>query len=325
MKRFRLDVHASERDLHDKIAGDVRRGLTSTPKFLLPKYFYDERGSQLFEQITELPEYYLTRTERSLLSAKASELIDLVRPYEMVELGSGSSSKTRLLLDAASHNGSLVRYIPFDVSPAIVESAAGALLEEYPSLEVHGVIGDFERHLPQVPTARGRRLVLFLGSTIGNLDPEERGRLLVDIGKLLGPGDRLLLGVDLVKDVATLEAAYNDAAGVSAEFNRNVLHVINGALHADFNPGEFQHRAHYNHDKARMEMHLAPRSPQSVFIKDLDLRVVINPDETIHTENSHKFTRDTAEELLEEAGMCLAYWCTDADNMYGLALAAAAS
>ena len=157
------------------------------------------------------------------------------------------------------------------------------------------------------------------------MTPTSAGACSWTSGKLFGPGDRLLLGVDLVEDVTTLEAAYNDAAGVSAEFNRNVLHVINGALHADFNPGEFQHRAHYNHDKARMEMHLAPKSPQSVFIKDLDLRVVINPDETIHTENSHKFTRDAAEELLEEAGMCLAYWCTDADNLFGLALAAAPS
>lgn len=323
MDRFRLDVHASEQDLVGNIAEDVRKGLTSAQKYLLPKYFYDELGSQLFERITEQPEYYPTRTERSLLSSSARELMERVHPREMVELGSGSSYKTRVLLDAASQNGGLPRYVPFDVSPSIVESSADALLSEYPALDIHGVVGDFERHLPEVPPAGGRRLVLFLGSTIGNLRLDERRSLLQEIKLLLDTGDRLLLGVDLVKDVATLEAAYNDEAGVTAEFNLNVLKVINKALGADFRIEEFRHSAHYNHDEARIEMHLIPASHQTVTIKDLDLTIEFTPEETIHTENSHKFTRETTGSLLEEAGLCLDHWYTDPDNMFGLALAAA--
>lgn len=321
MARFQVDVHLGEHGILDSIAEDVRRGLSAPQKYLLPKFFYDIQGSLLFEQITELPEYYPTRTEISILSAIAEELMERVAPQELVELGSGSSTKTRMLLDARHGAKALARYIPFDVSQSIVRSAGAELQQLYPDMEFHGVIGDFERHLELVPPAVGKRLVLFLGSTIGNLEPSGRLALLGEIRKLLSPGDCLLLGMDLVKDVAVLEAAYNDAAGVTAAFNLNILNVVNNALNADFNVASFRHRAHYNRQQARIEMHLYAESPQTVHIGDLGMTVEIAKDESIWTESSHKFTRATATAMLQDAGMRLDAWYTDLQSYFGLALA----
>ena len=320
-ERLRIDVHLNDQDVAQVMAEDVRRGLTSNPKYLLPKYFYDDAGSDLFERITALPEYYLTRTEAALLTSIAQELMDHVDPQELVELGSGSSTKTRLLLEAWKSGQGPRRYVPFDVSSGIVEATAASLQADYPWLHIHGVIGDFERHLDRIPTAIGRRLVLFLGSTLGNLDPPARLDFLVQVGRLLGSGDRLLLGVDLVKDVSVLEAAYNDAAGVTAEFNRNILRVINRGLEADFLPEAFQHRALYNRDADRIEMHLVPESDQTVHVKKLDLTVTVGPGETLSTESSYKFTRESTAAVLQEAGMALENWYTDPQSMFGLALA----
>lgn len=320
MPEFPIDVHLGEYGLLDSIADDVRRGLSAQQKFLLPKFFYDEAGSLLFEQITELPEYYPTRTELSILTNIASDLMQRIVPRELVELGSGSSTKTRVLLDARYSMGTSARYIPFDVSKTIVENACEDLHGRYPDIALHGVIGDFERHLGLIPPAVGRRLVLFMGSTIGNLELPERLELLDGIRKLLSPGDFLLLGMDIVKDSAVLEAAYNDAAGVTAAFNLNILNVINNALQADFNVEEFRHHAHYNHELDRIEMHLYARSAQSVHITGLDMTVEIAKGESIWTESSHKFTQETAMSMIEEAGMCLDTWYTDSLHYYGLAL-----
>ncbi len=324
MERLAVDVHLNEQGVLDSIADDVRRGLTARPKYLPPKYFYDERGSDLFERITELPEYYPTRTERALLDSRAGPLMAELRPQELVELGSGSSSKTRTLLDAGNGAHPPARYVPFDVSESMVRSTAAALLADYPALHIHGVIGDFERHLGELPEPLGDRLVLFLGSTIGNLTGPERHRFLAQVRRLLGHGGRLLMGVDLVKDVAVLEAAYNDSAGVTAEFNRNILRVVNKGLHANFHPEAFRHHAFYNREAARIEMHLVPESPQTVRLRDLELTIHVGPDESIWTESSHKFTRESTGAMLESAALRLERWYTDPEELFGLVLAAPA-
>ncbi len=324
MQRLQIDVHLNANDTLHTMAEDVRRGLTACPKYLLAKYFYDDAGSDLFERITELPEYYPTRAERGLLHGIAQELLAAVRPEELVELGSGSSSKTRVLLNSLNGAHGLARYLPFDVSEGIVRSTAASLKRDYPFLRVHGVIGDFERHLGLVPAPIGRRLVLFLGSTIGNLNPPDRHRFLSQVRHLMEREDRLLLGVDLVKDVDVLEAAYNDFAGVTAEFNRNILRVVNRGLHADFDPEAFRHLALYNQEEARIEMHLTPDSAQTVRVADLDLTIEVRPGEMLWTESSHKFTRESTAAMLETAGMALERWYTDDQRLFGLALAARA-
>ena len=231
-----MKVVIERHDVRDTLADDVRDGLTRSLKELPPKYFYDERGSLLFDQITSLPEYYPTRCERSILNRHAPAIVERTGAEELVELGSGTASKTRALLYAMAGAGSLRRYVPFDVDESVVRACALELVELYPGLRVHGVVGDFSRDLEQVPDGR-RRLFAFLGGTIGNLYPVERARFLARIRNLMGPEDRLVIGTDLVKDRAILEAAYNDGAGVTAEFNRNVLRVINAGLEADFEPG----------------------------------------------------------------------------------------
>ena len=320
MERLTVDVHMTPQQIQEALTEDVRRGLTADQKYLLPKYFYDTHGSDLFERITELPEYYPTRAETELLASIAGGFMAQIQPQELVELGSGSSSKTRLLLDAGA--GGLRRYIPLDVSADMVRATAEGLLQDYSSLSVHGVIGDFERHLRHLPPAIGRRLVLFLGSTLGNLDGAARLDLLRQIRRLLDPGDRLLLGVDLVKEVSVLEAAYNDSQGVTAAFNRNILLVVNRALYADFQPESFRHHAFYNREAARIEMHLVPDALQAIRIEGLGLTVTVRPQESIWTESSYKFTRQSVEAMLGEAGLPLERWYTDPDARFGLALAA---
>jgi L-histidine N-alpha-methyltransferase len=306
------------------MAADVAEGLQNTPMRLRPKYLYDERGSDLFEQITDLTEYYPMRAEGELLNTIAADVIGEVRPEEILELGSGSSTKTRALLDAGVANGCLKRYLPFDVSESILRLAADELQQRYPGLELHGIVGDFECDLDKLPRPQGKRLVLFLGSTIGNLHAGERLEELSKIRDVLGDDGSLLLGTDLVKEVATIEAAYNDAAGVTAEFNRNMLNVINAGLEGDFAPDEFEHYAYFNRDDSRIEMHLRPRSPQVAHLRKLNLTIEISPEETIWTESSYKFTRESVAAMLADAGLKLDRWYAAPGDLFGLSLSSRA-
>jgi L-histidine N-alpha-methyltransferase len=318
---IRIDNYLNNHDFFSNMAEDVRRGLTATPKRLQPKYLYDERGSDLFEQITELPEYYPMREEGSLLNLISPGLIASMAPGEIVELGSGSSTKTRALLDAGRANGCLKRYVAFDVSESIVRLAITELLQRYEGLDVYGIVGDFHRHLDKIPAHTGRRLVLFLGGTLGNLYREERIELLGQIGALLAPDDRLLVGFDLVKDIPLIEAAYNDAQGVTADFNRNMLNVINNGLDGDFDPEAFEHYAYFNTEESRIEMHLRPKSKQVAHLKKLGLTVEIEPPETLWTESSHKFTPESVREMLTASGLSLREWYAAPKDMFALALA----
>ena len=304
------------------LANDVLDGLTKPFKELAPKHFYDARGSQLFERICELPEYYPTRTELAILRERAAEIVRGTGAGELVELGAGASDKARILLDAMQDAGTLRRYVPLDVSQPVVEDAARALSEDYAGLDVHGVVGDFERHLEHVPPPDGApRLVALLGGTIGNFPPGTRRGVLGKIAGLLGPADRLLLGTDLVKDPHVIEAAYNDAAGVTAEFNRNLLHVVNSELDADFQPESFDHVAFYDRRNEWVEMRLRATRSCSVLIGDLDLRVEFAAGEELRTEISAKFTPARLAADLEAAGLELDGWFTDGDELFGLSLA----
>jgi L-histidine N-alpha-methyltransferase len=304
------------------LANDVLDGLTRPFKELPPKHFYDSRGSELFDRICDLPEYYPTRTERQILDSRANQIIADTGAGELVELGSGAADKARLLLDAMAAAGTLRRYVPFDVSERVVEDAARSLVQEYDGLRVHGVIGDFERHLERVPAPESApRLVALLGGTIGNFPPGTRRGLLRKIGALLGPHDRLLLGTDLVKDPGELEAAYDDSEGLTAEFNRNVLHVINRELGADFSPEQFDHIAFFDRRHEWIEMRLRARRPCSVLIADLGMRVEFACGEELRTEISAKFTRARLEADFAAAGLSLERWYTDADERFALSLA----
>ncbi|HEY5166149.1 MAG TPA: L-histidine N(alpha)-methyltransferase [Acidimicrobiia bacterium] len=314
-----VDVHLSDATIADALAADVHAGLTRSPKELPPKWFYDDRGSQLFDEITRLSEYYPTRAERSILTARAAEIADVTGADTLVELGSGTSEKTQLLLGALAEAGTLRRFVPFDVSEATLRTAAQAVSEEY-GVTVHAVVGDFERHLGALPEG-GVRLVAFLGSTIGNLAPAPRAAFLADVAGRLRPGDTLLLGTDLVKAVDRLEAAYNDAAGVTAEFNRNVLRVINRALGADFVPERFDHVARWVPAASWVEMRLRARGAQRVRVADLDLAVGFADGEELRTEISAKFTPDQVERELARAGFALQRWWTDSAGDFGVSLA----
>lgn len=325
MGTFRLDVHEDEHTRRKAMAADVRDGLTDRPKWLLPKYFYDAEGSRLFDEITRLPEYYLTRIEAGVLERIAPSLMGDLSPRDIVEIGAGSPVKVLRLLAARDGHRPALRYTPVDVDAGTVRASARRLIGEHPEVDVHGLIGDFERHLVHVPPPLGRRLVLFFGSTIGNLDPPERRTLLAQIRQLLQPGDRLLLGVDLVKAVDVLEAAYDDAAGVTAAFNRNVLRVVNRGLDADFDPDRFRHCAPYNAAESRIEMHLVAATPQRVRVRALDLTVRIERDESIWTESCYKFTRDSVDGMLGAAALRIERWHTDEHERFALVVAAPAA
>ncbi|MET8704117.1 L-histidine N(alpha)-methyltransferase [Kitasatospora sp. NPDC004723] len=299
---------------------DVRTGLTAEPKTLPPKWFYDARGSELFEEITRLPEYYPTRAERAILTARAGEIAAATRARTLVELGSGSSEKTRLLLDALRDLGTLEAYVPVDVSESALTAAGEALATEYPDLAVHGVLADFTARLG-LPPVGGPRLVAFLGGTLGNLLPPERAVFLRGLRAALDPGDFLLLGTDLVKDPAVLVAAYDDAAGVTAEFNRNVLAVLNRELGADFEPEAFAHVARWDAEQEWIEMRLRSLVSQTVKIPALDLPVHFAEGEEVRTEVSAKFRRERVAEELSAAGLELAAWWTDEPGRFGLSLA----
>jgi len=301
------------------LQADVAEGLTRSPKELPPKWFYDDVGSQLFDQITRLPEYYPTRCERSILAERAEEVARLSGADTLVELGSGTSEKTHLLLDALAGAGRLRRIVAFDVSEPTLRSAAATLAEEYPEVEVRAVVGDFEHHLATIPSG-GRRLIAFLGGTIGNLAPKSRALFLSEVAMLMAPGDSLLLGTDLVKDVGRLEAAYDDVAGVTAEFNRNVLHVVNRELGADFVPERFDHVARYDPDEEWIEMWLRSAATQEVTVADLGLTVGFGAGEAMRTEISAKFRRAGVEAELGDADLALSRWWTDADGDFAVSL-----
>jgi L-histidine Nalpha-methyltransferase len=309
---------------HRTLADDVLDGLTRPFKELPPKHFYDAHGARLFDQICELPEYYPTRSERSILEARAAEIVERTGAAELVELGSGTAAKTRLLLRAMDDAGTLDRYVPIDVTESMVRESAAALVEEFDGLRVHGIVGDFERHLDRVPPpvdARPR-IVAFLGGTIGNFTPGSRRRFLRSLSSLLsGPDDHLLIGTDLVKDPAILEAAYDDSAGVTAAFNRNVLTVLNRELDADFAVDAYDHVAFFDRDREWIEMRLRAQRPQRVTIGALDLRLTFAAGEELRTEISAKFTPERISGDLAAAGMELVESLTDEDGLFALSLA----
>jgi L-histidine N-alpha-methyltransferase len=320
--------------LADSLRADALAGLTATPKWLPPKWFYDAAGSELFEKITALPEYYPTRAEREILQARAPQIAAASGATTLVELGSGSSEKTRLLIDALREAGTLRRYVPVDVSEQALLAAASALFSDYPGLEVSGVVSDFEEYLgpeagdggPAGGGADGRagdgpRLIAFLGSTIGNLLPDQRASFLARIRSGLADGDALLLGTDLVKDPSVLVAAYDDDAGVTAAFNKNVLSVLNHELGADFDPDSFEHVAVWDADREWIEMRLRATTRQTVRLPVIDLTVDFAAGEEMRTEVSAKFRRDGVARELAVAGFTLDHWWTDREGRFGLSLA----
>lgn len=316
---IRIDSHLD--GTHERsLAEDVLDGLTRPFKELPPKHFYDARGAELFDQICDLPEYYPTRAERAILEQYAEELAELTGAVELVELGSGTAAKTRVLLDALHAAGTLERYVPVDVTESMVRECAHELTSEYPGLRVHGVIGDFERHLDRIPPADGPRIVAFLGGTIGNFPPGSRRRVLRQIAHLLGPGDHLLMGTDLVKDPRVLEAAYDDSQGVTAAFNRNVLHVLNRELQADFDPEDFDHVALFDTHNEWIEMRLRARREHTTIVRDLDLPVHFHAGEELRTEISAKFTPERLDGDLAAAGLELVRWLTDPEELFALTL-----
>ena len=309
-----IEIHLSGDDLRRAMERDVRTGLTSVPKQLPPVYFYDDRGSRLFDEITRLPEYYPTRSERSILDAHAKDIVMGSDADVLVELGAGTCDKSRMLLDAMQSNGRLRRFVPLDVSDTILWEAATALSQEYPGLAVTAVVGDFHHHLDRLP-ADGRRLFAFLGGTIGNLDPAQRRGFYAELTRAMTSEDRLLLGTDLVKDRSRLISAYDDAAGVTAEFNRNVLLVLNRELGADFDPTSFQHVVRWNEDDRRIEMWLRSTGSQRIRIADLDLDLDFRDGEEMMTEISTKFSPDALEAELEQNGLTVeSMWPSSGDE-----------
>lgn len=316
MSPFLLTRTLPEDATEAALRADVLRGLTRTPKTLPPKWFYDAHGSELFDQITELPEYYPTRAEREILVARAAEIAAASGARTLVELGSGSSEKTRYVIDALTD---LHTYVPVDVSESALTQAGHALIAERPGLNVHALIADFtaELTLPETP---GPRLLAFLGGTIGNLLPAERAEFFASVRALLSPGDALLLGTDLVKDENVLVRAYDDAAGVTAAFNKNVLTVVDRELGADFDPGTFDHVALWDAENEWIEMRLRSRTAQTVKIPALDLAIDFADGEELHTEISAKFRKEGVRAELAAAGLELAHWWTDGEGRFALSL-----
>jgi L-histidine N-alpha-methyltransferase len=298
---------------------DVRDGLSRRPRELSPKYFYDERGSQLFEEITRLPEYYLTRAEREILLARVSHIVELTRARTLVELGAGSASKTRILLSAMRRCSEAVTYVPIDVSEKFLEQTRDALERELPWLRVEPIVADMNIDIELPPVVDRPILFAFLGSTIGNFDTPSAVALLRRIAEHMGPDDRLLLGTDLRKDPRVLDAAYNDSAGVTAEFNRNMLRVLNAQLGANFLPERFAHRAFYNEADHRIEMHLHAVGAQSVHIPELG-SIAFADGEGIRTELSYKYDRAAVEAFAEAAALSLSHWFVDSQARFALSI-----
>ncbi|UED85827.1 L-histidine N(alpha)-methyltransferase [Streptomyces profundus] len=304
----------------ERLHADVRAGLTATPKSLPPKWFYDARGSELFTRITRLPEYYLTRAERQILRAHAPDIATHTRARTLVELGSGSSEKTRVLLDALTAGGTLRAYAPIDVSRTALTEAAESILAAYPGLEVDATVADFDQELP-IPDGPGPRLVAFLGSTIGNFDTAERATFLSRLSAALTPNDAILIGADLVKSPTTLTRAYDDAQGVTAEFNKNLLRVLNRELDADFDASAFDHVARWDERAERIEMSLKARHGHTVKIPALDLEVGFSQGELLRTELSTKFRRPRLAADLGRSALTPTHWWTDPQNRFTVLLA----
>ena len=318
---YRIDVHP-DAGSGDSLAEDVRRGFAATPKTLPPKYFYDEAGSDLFEEITRLPEYYQTRTELRILRDIAGPVAERYGLAELVELGSGASRKTQALLDAMRDAGTLRRYVPFDVCPEALLAAAGRLAPRYPEMEIHGVAGDFGTHLPFIPAqGDGARLVAFLGGTIGNFEPAERAPFLRTVAGLMDDDDIFLLGTDLAGDPGRIVPAYDDAQGVTALFNLNLLSVLNRELGADFDHAAFEHVAVYESDPARIEMRLRSTRAQSVRFAALDMVAHFAAGEEMRTEISCKFTRAEVAAMYADAGLRLVEWDEDPEGWFAVSLA----
>lgn len=315
-----IEVHLAPSAYVEALRRDVRAGLTSQPKSLPPKYFYDALGSELFDEITRLPEYYPTRAETAILALYSDEIAALSGVRTLVELGSGTSAKTRLLLTAFTAGGTLERFVPFDVDPAVLIEAADMITTEYPSLSVQPVVGDFEEHLELLPVYPAR-MIAFLGSTIGNLEPVARAEFLRSVRATMRPGDTFLLGTDLVKDAGRLQRAYDDAAGVTAAFNRNVLTVVNRELSADFEESWFEHIALWNAEHEWIEMHLLSLRDQVVTVADLGLEVIFARGELMRTEISAKFRPEGIESELADAGFDIVKGWTDPDGDFRLTLA----
>ncbi len=318
-----IDVLAGDRDPEAE-RQELRRLLSDRPRQIPSHYFYDGTGSSLFDRITRLPEYYLTRTEAAILERNAARIVRRSGAHELVELGSGTSTKTRILLDAMAEAGTLQRYLPFDVSEPVVRDAIAALAARYPELGIHAVVGDFFLHLDQIPDRiqpGNRRLVLLIGSTIGNFEAPEATALIRRIAQTMQTGDSFLLGVDLVKDESVLHAAYNDTEGITARFNLNVLDVLNFRFGGDFSTCLFEHRAFYDRARERIEMRLVALRDQRVRLTGLDLELEIEAGEEILTEISCKYRREVVVDLLSAGGFELTDWLTDDDRLFGLALA----
>jgi L-histidine Nalpha-methyltransferase len=316
-----IEVHLGPDDLAAALRADARAGLTDDPKHLPPKWFYDEQGSQLFDEITRLDEYYPTRRETEILEREAARIAARTGARTLLELGSGTSTKTKLILDALFDGGTLTHIVPFDVCEPILRDAGPELAARYPGVHVDAVVGDFERHLGRL-TLGDATLVAFLGGTIGNLGPVERAKFLGELTDQMESGDWLLLGTDLVKDPARLVAAYDDAAGVTAAFNRNVLHVLNRELAGDLVPEHFTHVARWDPDEQWMEMHLRADHAQRAHLRDLGLTIDFARGEELHTEISAKFTRGRIEGELTAAGLDLVELFTDAAGDFAVSLAA---
>ena len=303
----------------DDLASDILSGMTAEQKYIPSRYFYDARGSQLFEEICRLPEYYPTRLELSILRGACGAIMESFGEGDLVELGSGANKKISLLIDAApGPEGEGLRYIPVDVSESALAAATEGLLWGYPHLHVLGIVGDFTRDIERIPRGR-KRLITFFGGTVGNFTGPEAHRVLANVAAMMEEEDRFLVGLDMVKPVPVLEAAYNDTAGVTAAFNRNILAVVNRELGADFDPGLFEHRAFYNRDLAQIEMHLVTREAMTVRIPALGLRVAFERGETILTEISRKFTRESAGRLFGAAGLAVERWFSDPRGWFALA------
>lgn len=317
-----VDVHLTPDYAGHALRADALAGLTAAPKWLPPKWFYDARGSELFEQITRLPEYYPTRAEREILHRHADDIAAETGAHTLVELGSGSSEKTRLLLDALGGHGSLRSFVPLDVSESALREAVEAIIADYPALAVHGVVGDFTEHLADLPGAPPR-LVAFLGGTIGNLLPDERAGFFSSVRGVLEEGEWLLLGTDLVKSPGMLVPAYDDSAGVTAEFNRNVLHVLNRELGADFDVDGFGHVALWNEEREWIEMRLRAEREMRVKVPEIDLEVHFTEGEELRTEISAKFRLEGVEAELEKAGFALHAWWTDTQERFAVSLSRA--
>lgn len=316
----RIQVQVLELPEVEEALLEIRSGLLRKPREISSKFFYDDYGSALFDQICDLPEYYQTRTERALLSQFGKRILEESGADVLVELGSGMSSKTRVLLDLMERTKRISLYVPFDVNEGVIQRVAGQLTTEYQDLRIHGVVGDFMKHVEFIPD-EGKRLVIFLGGTIGNLLPNVAISLLTEVGAQMRKGEYFLLGTDLIKAVDRLEAAYNDSQGITAEFNKNVLRVLNDLVGADFDQEAFEHRAFYDREMNRIEMWLRSTRLQEVSLPRIEMEAVFQKGEEILTEISVKYDRERAEALFKKSGLQMVEWMTDPEELFALSLA----